>query len=286
MSYSVKKSGEVIIPLVASVIAFSFGLNLDFLSFRVFGISVVSVTGIQIREAVLCFGGSAFFAILALFFHRYSKSKFVYKLSGYSILVGIGTGIIGLILMFTGNNSGKQTAVTKLIDPPFGFSVQEAQFYANKLSLEIGVAVCFVGVILMALAAYFIFFTRNSSSDFDYPDYSSIYKAKTIKSPEIIDYNFLKTFWNCPNDNNKLTSLVNKTVLNPEFMVSKERIKESIDNAVAVRKINTEIIPYSQELATILLKKSTKAEITLISTVCPFCKEKYVSPKLTEWSFE
>ena len=74
-----------------------------------------------------------------------------------------------------------------------------------------------------------------------------------------------------------------RLVPNPMFTLTRERLDYDLDNAVSMKKISNDILPFVKNLSVILFKKSEKFEIKLISTICPMCKRQFISPELSEW---
>lgn len=98
-------------------------------------------------------------------------------------------------------------------------------------------------------------------------------------SNKIIPSEVLQQYWYCPEDNSRLQVVTSRTAENPAFIVSKNNIKNGINNAIAMRKINPEVQEQTERLANYLLETYTIEELYLVSTRCPICAKYYTAPQ-------
>ena len=276
MSLKVKKPNEPIIVLILSLLAIIIGLNLNFVSAKYnisfFSVTLYSYKGTQIFEAVISFGLSAILAVLAILFYYTAKNQIQINVAKYTTLIGIVPGVVGTILMFIG--------YYHFIGQPTSTGVAPSNFQGGTLSPDVGIALSFGGLFLMAVAVYMLHnynMTTGTKESALYPD------VENIPLPDDFTLDNLKALWYCPNDHAKLESIVNRTVPNPEFRVSQDRIEDNLNNAIAMRKLAPELFPYARALAQILFKKSKRPDLELVSTSCSSCRSKYVCPKLSDW---
>ncbi len=92
----------------------------------------------------------------------------------------------------------------------------------------------------------------------------------------------LSQFWFCKKDGSKLREYIPMKVAGtPYFSISKRSIETSLQNAVAVKKLTEDMVAEAKELALLMFEMDpTLTRVTLVSTKCPLCDKKYISPKL------
>ena len=143
-----------------------------------------------------------------------------------------------------------------------------------------GVAISFGGLFLMGVATYML---NTYDMNAETPEVPLLPDVDKIPLSDDFTLDNLKALWFCPNDNNKLEMIVNRSVPNPEFRVSQDRLEANLNNAVAMQKLSPELVPYAKSLSIILFKKSKNSDIEMVSTVCSSCRAKSVCPKLSNW---
>lgn len=88
----------------------------------------------------------------------------------------------------------------------------------------------------------------------------------------------MQEFWYCcwcphvasQNESVKLEQYINRYSSNPYFIISKKNIEGSLNNAIAVKKINPSSVEKEIVLATKYFKSFPEADdIECVSTVCP-----------------
>lgn len=284
MSLEKKKPIEPLIVLFGALVLFIVGLNLNFVSIKFLGINIPGseYKGYQIREALFPYLFSSIFIILAMFIYYFGDSKNSRIFARNLVIIGILPGLIGSILIYTGHSQARELLINYILSSGDSYTQEELNNFANLLSVDVGFGVAFVGLIVMVLGAYMMSISKFSFAGLTkeaalYPD------LKNFELTDEITLDSLKALWYCPNDNTKLMGVANRTIPNPNFRVSIERLDANIENAVAMRKISPDLVPYTKTLANVLLKKSKTPEIELVSTMCSVCRTHYVSPQLSDW---
>lgn len=267
-----KKPNEPVILLILAILAIVIGLNLNFVSFKYFNITVYYYKGMQIIEAVVFFGLSALFAFAAFLIYYFGKTQNSITISRNVTILGILSGIAGTLLIFL----GFYHFFSENTDP----AINQLLLSSHVLTPDIGVVVCLGGIFLMMIAVYMLHTTKLTSETKEsalYPDMTNVALNDDFTIED------LKALWYCTNDRSKLEMIVNRTVPNPEFRISQERLDDNLNNAVAMRKLPPELVPYAKTLALVLFKKAKHPDIELVSTVCSSCRAKYVCPRLSDW---
>lgn len=282
MSLKPSKPIEPIIVLIGALILLIIGLNLNFVSLKLIGVTFIPVTGIEIPLMPELFGASVIFSILALLVYHFGKSRQTTVLARNLTIIGLIPGFVGTFMILTDFGQIKQFLIQKVISLHPSLSVAQAQTIVDFMNPDIGLGVAFAGLLLMMLGAYLLHISKFSSTELAtnsvlYPDLTQ------IDSADEINFNTVNALWYCPKDNTKLSISTSKISSNAEFRVSQERLEDNIENAVSMRIIHPEIVPYTKSLAMVLLKKSKNLDIGLVSTRCPTCRDHYISPKLSEW---
>ncbi|MHA2335725.1 MAG: hypothetical protein ACXACX_00420 [Candidatus Hodarchaeales archaeon] len=283
MTLEKRKPMEPVVVLIGAIVAFIVGLNINFVSLRVSGFTILGYTGLEIIESLVLFGTSLLITVLAITFYYFGNSRKTVIISRNLTIVGILPGLLGTFLFVIGQHQGRELFIQEVLELFPQLTVEEATQSVNLLSVDFGLAISFAGLVVMGLGAYML---NNSKTIYVGQDKGSLLFPDLSKLE--LDGNLttevLKNLWFCPNDNNKLASNVSRAVPNPEFRVSSERMEENLNNAIAMRKILDDVLPYAKALAEVLLKNSSSPEIELVSTICSVCRKKYVSPKLSSWS--
>ena len=285
MSLEKKKPLEPVIVLIGALILFIVGLNYDFVSlrFNFLGQSfkIVHYTGYQIQEAWISYSISSVFVISAIFIYYFGNSKNS-RVYARNLLIGVIPGLIGSLLIYTNHSQAKELAVNYILALSTEFTKNDANQLANMMTPDLGFGIAFIGLVLMGISAYMMGVSKFSYAGLTkeaalYPD------LKNFELTDEITMDSLKALWYCPNDNTKLMGIANRTIPNPNFRVSEDRLDANIDNAVAMRKISSDLVPYAKSLASVLLKKSKHPEIELVSTQCSVCRQHFISPQLSDW---
>lgn len=92
----------------------------------------------------------------------------------------------------------------------------------------------------------------------------------------------LSRFWYCPNDNSRLQPKLERIAQNPFFRIEKDKMSNSIYNAVSLRKIPDSAMQQTELLAKYMFGNlpSDVMEIDLVGTECPSCQGRYAAPKM------
>ncbi len=282
MSLEHKKPIEPIIVLIGAIILIIVGLTFKFVSFRVLGLNLKGYEGYKIQEALYPYLLSVVFIIMAIIIYYYGDDTKARTFSRNLLIIGTLPGLIGAILVYTGHSQARGYFINFVLANAQNATLADAKQAANLLSPDIGFWMSFTGLILMGISAYMLSVSKFS--------FVGLRKEDTLlpdlNNSELTDQftlDGLKRLWYCPNDNTKLMGIGSRIVPNPEFRVSRERMDDNINNAVAMRKINPELSPYAKSLAELLFRNSDKQDIDLVSTQCATCHKHYISPKLSEW---
>ncbi|MHA1983831.1 MAG: hypothetical protein ACW967_05720 [Candidatus Hodarchaeales archaeon] len=283
MTFEKRKPIEPVVVLIGAIVAFIAGLNINFVSLRISGFTVLGYTGLEIFEALVLFGASLIITVLAIISYYIGNTRKTVIISRNLAILGILPGLLGTFLFITGQHQGRELFIQEVLDLVPQSTVAEATQLVSLLSVDFGLAICFAGLMALGLGAYML---NNSKTIFAGQDKGSLLFPDLNKLE--LEGNFtseaLKNLWFCPNDYNKLASNVSRAVPNPEFRVSRERLEENLNNAIAMRKVMDDVLPYTKALAELLLKNSSNPEVELVSTICSVCRKRYVSPKLSSWS--
>ncbi|OLS27033.1 MAG: hypothetical protein HeimC3_05000 [Candidatus Heimdallarchaeota archaeon LC_3] len=276
MGLEFRKPLEPVYILIGAFVVILISLNINYLSISIFGFSLIGFKGLEIVEALFFFGLSSLVALVASIIYYLGKSKSMLLLSRNLTIIGLIPGLFGTLLFLLGINSGKS-----LLEKELGTSEG-----SNLLSIDIGLGVGVIGLLMMGLAVYMM-----STS---IPASLGLTKEATL-TPNIITkinkdtkdpVQELKKLWYCSKDNFKLTANASREVPSPEFSISRERITAGLNNAMAMRKISPDVMSYAESLVEQLFLTTEELEIELVSTICTQCKTRYLSPKLTKWSFK
>ena len=278
----IKKPVEPVIILLISIIAIIIGLNLNFVSLKEFGIIFLAYKGVQIKEALYLFGISSFSSLISIIIYCFGNNRKYINLARNITIFGVISGLISSILIFNGFYFGDNKTVVIQKLQYNNFTLIQAKSLVDSLSPDIGFLIAFVGLLLMILGAYIINNTKFEyfglpKKSVNYPD---LFK---FDNEESITIENLEIFWICPNDFARLISNESRLVPNPVFTLTRERLDYDLDNAVSMKKIPNDILPFVRRLSLILFKKSKKFEIKLTSTICPVCKRQFISPELSDW---
>lgn len=92
--------------------------------------------------------------------------------------------------------------------------------------------------------------------------------------------NPLKQYWFCPYDRSPLQVEVNSYASNQYFIINKLNVAQSIQNAVAMKKIPPEVFPQAEQLANHIFTLTPAVELTLVSTKCPYCGRIIAAPRI------
>ena len=273
-----KKPREPIIVLFISSITIIIGLNLNFISLKVFGYSFFAYKGYQLQYSLFLFSFSFFLSLFACSVYFFGKNQKFINLSRDIAIIGILPGMLDIMLIFTGNISNRNMIISQ-IQKYNNVTISQANYLVNSLTPDIGLAISFSGLFLMLIGAYLVNNTKlyvleENDNSIVFPDISKLDLSKEK----------LALLWYCPKDNNRLISNENRLVPNPEFIVSFERLENNLENAIAMKMLTKENLPYAKELAIFLLEKSKRTEIYLVSTICSVCNKKYISPRLSDWN--
>ena len=272
-----RKPLEPVYILIGAFVVILISLNLNYLSISIVGYHIVGFTGLEIIEVLFFFGLSSLIALISSIIYYLGKSKNILLLSRNLTIIGILPGLVGTLLLLLGINSGKSL----LENDPIASVLPVT---SDMLSIDIGLGVGIIGLIMMGIAVYMM--STSIPASLGYTKEASltpniITKLKRDSEDPVQE---LRKLWYCSKDNYKLTANASREVPNPEFSISRERITEGLNNAMAMRKISPEVMPYAESLVGELFSTTEEPEIELVSTICTQCKTKYLSPKLSKWA--
>ena len=90
----------------------------------------------------------------------------------------------------------------------------------------------------------------------------------------------MQQYWFCSDHNVKLIKHVNRYSSTAIFTLKKENIPISLNNAVAVKKIEPASVDRGIEMATSFFASHPEAsELEFLGTICAHCKRMYASPR-------
>lgn len=92
----------------------------------------------------------------------------------------------------------------------------------------------------------------------------------------------LSRYWFCPDDKTPLQINYTRVSRTPYFQISRDFLDVSINNAVAMKKMDKSNIPQAKEIADLFFSNEDFSEIELVSVYCSVCKKKYLAPKIAK----
>ena len=89
MALEKRKPIEPIVVLIGAIIAFIIGLNLNFVSLRFLGFTILGYTGLEIIESFVLFGISTLITVFALLLYKFGENRKAIVLSRNLTIIGI-----------------------------------------------------------------------------------------------------------------------------------------------------------------------------------------------------
>ena len=105
-------------------------------------------------------------------------------------------------------------------------------------------------------------------------------EAVIVTSNKKIPVEILQKYWMCPNDSSRLQLVTERVAGSPTFTITKERVDNGINNAIAIRKIHAESADQTGKLVNEIFSQFEIEEIMLVNTRCPTCNKYFTAPQI------